>query len=140
MAKADICAREWLQNQRNCYAYFDHPLTWHEAEIECQSYGHGVHLASVLMVAETLLVSEHISAYQKDLSNAWIGLHDVCQVSISWRWADESTYSYKAWMRNQPDNYGKSEYYVELRYSTDFKEWNDAPCNKSNTYICKHEL
>ncbi|XP_026543201.1 C-type lectin-like [Notechis scutatus] len=138
-AEADTCAREWLQNQGNCYAYFDHKLTWQEAEIECQSYGRGAHLTSILTKAETLLVAEHISTYQQELSNVWIGLQDVRQTG-KWRWADESTYNYKAWMKSQPDNYGNAEHCVELRLSTGFKEWNDSPCQKLNAYICKHEL
>uniref|UniRef100_A0A8C6XDC6 C-type lectin domain-containing protein n=1 Tax=Naja naja TaxID=35670 RepID=A0A8C6XDC6_NAJNA len=81
--EADTCAREWLQNQGNCYAYFDQKLTWHEAEIECQSYGRGAHLASILTKAETLLVAEHISTYQREFSNVWIGLHDVRQKAFS---------------------------------------------------------
>ncbi|XP_042300128.1 C-type lectin-like, partial [Sceloporus undulatus] len=120
-AEADSCAREWLQNQGNCYAYFDNQLSWQEAEIECQSYGRGAHLASVLTKAETLLVAEHISTYQKERSNVWIGLHDVRQTG-KWRWADESTYNYKSWMSHQPDNYGSNEYCVELRLSTGKKE------------------
>ncbi|XP_062993840.1 C-type lectin LmsL-like [Elgaria multicarinata webbii] len=136
---ADTCAREWLQNQGNCYAYFDTKLSWHEAEIECQSYGRGAHLASILTKAETLLVAQHISTYQRKLSEVWIGLHDVRE-SKRWRWADESTYNYKAWMSQQPDNYGGREHCVELRHSTGFKEWNDVQCEKRNTYICKHEL
>ncbi|XP_026576415.1 C-type lectin-like [Pseudonaja textilis] len=138
-AEADTCAREWLQNQGNCYAYFDHKLTWQEAEIECQSYGRGAHLTSILTKAETLLVAEHISTYQQELSNVWIGLQDVRQTG-KWRWADESTYNYKAWMKSQPDNYGNAEHCVELGLSTGFKEWNDSPCQKLNAYICKHEL
>uniref|UniRef100_H9GD81 C-type lectin domain-containing protein n=1 Tax=Anolis carolinensis TaxID=28377 RepID=H9GD81_ANOCA len=112
-AKADTCAREWLQNQGNCYAYFDNKLTWQEAEIECQSYGRGAHLASVLTKAETLLVAEHISTYQQEPSNVWIGLH-----TRKWRWADESVFNYKAWESGQPDNYLNSEHCVELRLST----------------------
>ncbi|XP_060138217.1 C-type lectin BpLec-like [Zootoca vivipara] len=138
-AEADTCAREWLQNQGNCYAYFDAKLTWQEAEIECQSYGRGAHLASVLTKAETLLVAEHISTYQQEISDVWIGLHDVRQTR-RWRWADESTYNYKAWMNHQPDNYRNAEYCVELRRTTGFKQWNDAACRKLNAYICKHEL
>ncbi|XP_053218269.1 C-type lectin BpLec-like [Podarcis raffonei] len=138
-AEADTCAREWLQNQGNCYAYFDNKLSWQEAEIECQSYGRGAHLASVLTKAETLLVAEHISTYQQEISDVWIGLHDVRQTR-KWRWADESTYNYKSWMINQPDNYRNAEHCVELRRSTDFKQWNDAQCKKRNAYICKHEL
>ncbi|XP_078234377.1 C-type lectin BpLec [Pogona vitticeps] len=138
-AEADTCAREWLQNQGNCYAYFDHQLSWQEAEIECQSYGRGAHLASVLTKAETLLVAEHIATYQKQPSNVWIGLHDVRQTR-KWRWADESTYNYKAWMIGQPDNYGQNEHCVELVFYTGFTQWNDAECKKRNAYICKHEL
>uniref|UniRef100_A0A8D2IPL4 Uncharacterized protein n=1 Tax=Varanus komodoensis TaxID=61221 RepID=A0A8D2IPL4_VARKO len=52
-------------------------------QIECQSYGRGAHLASILTNAETLLVAEHISTYQRKLSDVWIGLHDVRQVSVS---------------------------------------------------------
>ncbi|XP_070623182.1 C-type lectin LmsL-like [Erythrolamprus reginae] len=137
--KADTCAREWLQNQGNCYAYFDQKLTWHEAEIECQSYGRGAHLASILTKAETLLVAEHISTYQQELGNVWIGLHDTRQTG-KWRWADESTYNYKSWMNYQPDNYDKNEHCVELRRSTGFKQWNDIQCNIRNAYICKHVL
>nr|XP_016850890.1 PREDICTED: C-type lectin Cal-like isoform X2 [Anolis carolinensis] len=137
--KADTCAREWLQNQGNCYAYFDNKLTWQEAEIECQSYGRGAHLASVLTKAETLLVAEHISTYQQEPSNVWIGLH-VARQSRKWRWADESVFNYNAWMPNQPDNYFNSEHCVELRLSTGFKQWNDIQCSTRNAYICKHEL
>ncbi|XP_039206087.1 regenerating islet-derived protein 4-like [Crotalus tigris] len=71
----------------------------------CQSYGRGAHLASILTKAETLLVAEHISTYQRELAKVWIGLHDVRQTG-KWRWADESTYNYKSWVNYQPDNYG----------------------------------
>ncbi|KAM6451631.1 C-type lectin-like isoform 2-T2 [Liasis olivaceus] len=138
-AEADTCAREWLQNQGNCYAYFDNKVTWQEAEIECQSYGRGAHLASVLTEAETLLVAEHIFNSKRSPSNVWIGLHDVRQ-NGKWRWTDESAYNYKAWMQNQPDNAGEAEHCVELRLSTGFKEWNDIPCQAHNAYICKYEL
>ncbi|KAJ6651877.1 hypothetical protein lerEdw1_015982 [Lerista edwardsae] len=138
-AEAATCARGWLRHHGNCYAYFDEQLTWHDAEIECQSYGPRVHLASVLTMAETLLVAKHISTYQKVLSNVWIGLQDVDQTG-KWRWADASTYNYRAWNKNEPNNYGGVEHCVELRYSTDFKKWNDISCQYRNAYICKHEL
>uniref|UniRef100_A0A803T0R1 C-type lectin domain-containing protein n=1 Tax=Anolis carolinensis TaxID=28377 RepID=A0A803T0R1_ANOCA len=81
-AVAASCARDWMQNQGNCYAYFDFKLTWAEAEIECQSYGRGAHLASVLTAAETALIANYISTYQKVKGNVWIGLHDPRQVSL----------------------------------------------------------
>ncbi|XP_042329748.1 C-type lectin LmsL-like [Sceloporus undulatus] len=141
--KADTCARDWLQYQGNCYGYFENRMTWEEAEIECQSYHRGTHLASILTVAEALVVANHISAYQSERSHVWIGLHDI-RHNGKWRWSDESTYNYKAWMLGRPDNEGQNEYCVELLLHsilfTGFTKWNDAPCQKLNAYICKHEL
>ncbi|XP_063159156.1 C-type lectin LmsL-like [Candoia aspera] len=133
--EADTCAREWLPNQGNCYAYFDNKLTWQEAETECKSYGRGAHLASILRRAEALLVAEHISTYQQELSDVWIRLHNV-------RWTRNGTDGspYKSWMSYQPDNDGNNEHCVELRQSTGFQLWNDNQCSKLNAYICKQEL
>nr|XP_028559737.1 regenerating islet-derived protein 4-like [Podarcis muralis] len=160
--KADTCAREWLQYQGNCYGYFEAKMTWEEAEIECQSYHRGAHLASILTVAESLVVADHIFAYQTEPSNVWIGLHDI-RHNGKWRWSDESTYNYKAWMLGAPTKRGGNKYCVELLRSvsgaavpdadspqqreerviikrSDFSKWNDAACHKQNAYICKHEL
>ncbi|XP_034992324.1 regenerating islet-derived protein 4-like [Zootoca vivipara] len=137
--KADTCAREWLQYQGNCYGYFEAKMTWEEAEIECQSYHRGAHLASILTVAETLVVADHIFAYQTEPSNVWIGLHDI-RHNGKWRWSDESTYNYKAWMLGAPNKRGENKYCVELLRSVNFSKWNDAACHKQNAYICKHEL
>ncbi|KAJ7313009.1 hypothetical protein JRQ81_004270 [Phrynocephalus forsythii] len=115
--EADTCPRDWLQNQGNCYAFFNEPLTWEEAEAECQSYGRGTHLASILTKAEALLVARYISSYQPRPSTVWIGLHDVRQ-NGRWRWADESAYNYKAWLPGEPNNTDGDEYCAELWSST----------------------
>ncbi|KAJ6650453.1 hypothetical protein lerEdw1_007699, partial [Lerista edwardsae] len=157
-----ISGREWLQYQGNCYGYFETKLTWEEAEIECQSYQRGAHLASLLTVAETLVVADHISTYQTERSDVWIGLHDI-RHNGRWRWSDESAYNYKAWVRGVPQNQGKEAYCAELlnslggriivddsqlqqteerSFSTlaDFTKWNNTTCHTRNAYICKHEL
>ncbi|XP_078234374.1 regenerating islet-derived protein 4-like [Pogona vitticeps] len=159
---ADACAREWLQYQGNCYGYFESKLTWHEAEIECQSYHRGAHLASVLTVAETLVVADHISAYQAERSSVWIGLHDI-RHNGKWRWSDESVYNYKAWALGSHNNQEENGFCVELLNSVngapvprigrveeieerpishhkDFTKWKAVPCHKLNAYLCKHEL
>ncbi|XP_026576434.1 C-type lectin-like [Pseudonaja textilis] len=132
---ADTCAREWLQYQGNCYGYFEAKKTWTEAEIECQSYHRGAHLASILTLAETLVVANHIMSYQIKPSNVWIGLHDI-RHNGKWRWSDESTYNYKAWMLGKP-NLRTKEYCVELVH---FTKWNNTACYTLNAYICKYEL
>ncbi|XP_066487247.1 C-type lectin BpLec-like [Tiliqua scincoides] len=138
-AEARSCEKDWMENHGNCYAYFDEKLTWSYAEIKCQSYGRGAHLASVLTKAETYLLSGHITDYQKKHSNVWIGLYDILQ-NGKWRWSDGASYKYTSWLKNEPNNLDNSEYCVELRVDTAFKEWNDAPCEKRNAYICKYKL
>ncbi|XP_008113586.1 C-type lectin [Anolis carolinensis] len=138
-AEASICARNWLQNQRNCSAYFDTKMTWHQAEIECQSYGRGAHLASILSEAEANLLAHHISSHQQIPNNVWIGLHDP-RGNRRWRWSDESVYNFQAWNQSQPNISRRSKYCVELLLSTGFKKWKNALCRKPNTYICKYQL
>ncbi|XP_066485182.1 C-type lectin BpLec-like isoform X2 [Tiliqua scincoides] len=135
-AEAESCDRDWMQNQGNCYAYFDEKLSWAEAEVDCQSYRHGSQLASVLNKFESELLAKYITRYQKNPSDIWIGLLDARQ-NGKWRWADGSVYNYESWMENQPNNLNKSEYCVELTYSTEFNAWNDSPCEKRNAYVCK---
>ncbi|XP_034992792.2 C-type lectin-like [Zootoca vivipara] len=138
--EADCCPRGWLQYQGNCYGFFHNKLSWHEAEIECQSYGRGTHLASILARAETLMVSKHISIDKKETGvDVWIGLHDTHQ-NGNWRWSDESSYNYRNWMQGEPNNLWNSEYCVALRASTGYKRWIDAVCKKHKAYICKHEI
>uniref|UniRef100_A0A8D0BHG8 C-type lectin domain-containing protein n=1 Tax=Salvator merianae TaxID=96440 RepID=A0A8D0BHG8_SALMN len=117
--EGNTCPREWLRYQGNCYGFFQKKLSWHEAEIECQQYGHGTHLASILARPETLLLSKYISIYKKESGvDVWIGLHDI-RHNGNWRWTDESVYNYKAWIRGEPNNLWTSEYCVALRASTD---------------------
>ncbi|KAJ6650449.1 hypothetical protein lerEdw1_007697 [Lerista edwardsae] len=105
-----------MQNQGNCYSYFKDKKTWFEAEVECQSYGRGAHLASVLSKAESFLVGQHISRQPGQAGNVWIGLNDIFETG-TWRWADESVFNYAAWRKGEPNNQW-NEYCVELADSS----------------------
>ncbi|XP_029472262.1 regenerating islet-derived protein 4-like isoform X2 [Rhinatrema bivittatum] len=76
------CPSGWFFYKSNCYGYFRFKLSWAEAEFECQSYGHGAHLASILDDAEGNIIASHISAYPKT-SDVWLGLHDPEQITSS---------------------------------------------------------
>ncbi|KAL7977594.1 hypothetical protein Chor_009543, partial [Crotalus horridus] len=116
-AKAASCPRDWLKKQGNCYGYFDAELSWDAAELECQSYGPGCHLASILSRHESSMLSVYIRDKQGSLSSVWMGLYDISG-KRRWRWVDESTYNYRAWMVHQPDNYNQSEHCGELTYDS----------------------
>ncbi|XP_058038167.1 C-type lectin BpLec-like [Ahaetulla prasina] len=139
--RAASCTRGWLQKQGNCYGYFDEKLSWDAAELECQSFGPGCHLASILSIQESALVSAYIRDKQRVRSNVWMGLHDTSgQQRRRWRWADESTFNYKAWSAHQPDNRNNNEHCVEVTHSSRFKLWNDGVCANQNAYVCKYQL
>ncbi|KAK9397736.1 C-type lectin LmsL-like [Crotalus adamanteus] len=106
-----------LKKQGNCYGYFDAELSWDAAELECQSYGPGCHLASILSRHESSMLSVYIRDKQGSLSSVWMGLYDISGKRW-WRWVDESTYNYRAWMVHQPDNYNQSEHCGELTYDS----------------------
>lgn len=49
-------------------------------QLECQSYGNGAHLASLLSLKEANVTAEHIRIYQRN-KPVWIGLHDPQKVT-----------------------------------------------------------
>uniref|UniRef100_A0A8C5JUT6 Regenerating islet-derived family, member 4 n=1 Tax=Jaculus jaculus TaxID=51337 RepID=A0A8C5JUT6_JACJA len=69
------CPSGWFHHKSHCYGYFRKLRSWSDAELECQSYGEGSHLASVLSQKEVSVISEYISGYQRS-QPVWIGLHD----------------------------------------------------------------
>ncbi|XP_029472258.1 regenerating islet-derived protein 4-like isoform X1 [Rhinatrema bivittatum] len=129
------CPSGWFFYKSNCYGYFRFKLSWAEAEFECQSYGHGAHLASILDDAEGNIIASHISAYPKT-SDVWLGLHDPEQ-NRRWKWNDGSMYSFRSWKAGEPNNLNQSEYCGELTIETNYKQWNDAPCDSESFFICK---
>ncbi|PNJ22990.1 REG4 isoform 2 [Pongo abelii] len=69
------CAPGWFYHKSNCYGYFRKLRNWSDAELECQSYGNGAHLASIRSLKEASTIAEYISGYQRS-QPIWIGLHD----------------------------------------------------------------
>ncbi|XP_043943076.1 regenerating islet-derived protein 4-like [Protopterus annectens] len=129
------CPPGWFYYKSNCYGYFRFQLPWSEAEFECQSYGHGAHIASILDDAEASVIASHISAYQKS-EPVWIGLHDP-EHNRRWKWTDGSMYNWRAWSTNEPNNQGGNEYCVELEYKDGFRKWNDKCCDIHRQFVCK---
>ncbi|XP_044848010.1 C-type lectin lectoxin-Thr1-like [Mauremys mutica] len=133
---ATSCPSDWLLYNDRCYAFFPEKVSWSEAEVQCQYHRNGAHLASILTAAEGTVVARYITESGfKD--HVWIGLHDPRKYR-RWRWTDGSRYYNKAWKNGEPNNKDGVEYCVELTSYTGFKNWNDAPCNKQNGYICKY--
>ncbi|XP_069502028.1 regenerating islet-derived protein 4 [Ambystoma mexicanum] len=131
------CPPGWFYYKANCYGYFRFDASWSEAEFECQDYGHGAHLASILDDSEASIIASHISAYQKS-HPVWIGLHDP-EKNRRWKWNDGSMYNYRSWLPAQPDNNNNAEYCGELSCSSGFHRWNDSVCSHKKHFVCKYK-
>nr|XP_033813868.1 regenerating islet-derived protein 4-like [Geotrypetes seraphini] len=135
VAARQSCPPGWLFYKSNCYGYFRFELPWAEAEFECQSYGHGAHLASIHDTAEANIIATYVSAYPKTPS-VWIGLHDPVE-NRRWKWTDGSMYNFRNWKAGRPNNINNNEYCGKLIKDTEYKKWNVASCNKEFNFICK---
>uniref|UniRef100_A0A5F5Q2V6 C-type lectin domain-containing protein n=1 Tax=Equus caballus TaxID=9796 RepID=A0A5F5Q2V6_HORSE len=68
------CATGWFYHKSNCYGYSRKLRNWSDAKLECQSYGNGAHLESILNLKEAI-TAEYIRGYQRK-QPVWISLHD----------------------------------------------------------------
>ncbi|XP_075780162.1 C-type lectin BfL-2-like [Pelodiscus sinensis] len=107
-------------------------------QVQCQHHQPGAHLASIVNEAERDVVVHYITM-SGSTDRVWIGLHDPDK-DRTWVWTDGSLYRYHSWNNGEPNNDKNNEYCVEVWTSTGYKDWNDAPCDKTNAYICKYRL
>ncbi|KAL2771942.1 regenerating islet-derived protein 4 isoform 1 precursor [Daubentonia madagascariensis] len=127
------CANGWFYHRSNCYGYFWKLRNWTDAELECQSYENGAHLASILNLKEASVIAEYISGYQRN-QPVWIGLHDP-QKRQQWQWMDGATYLYRSWS-GKPT--GGNKYCAELSSSNNFLTWSNNECNKRQHFLCEY--
>uniref|UniRef100_A0A8C9QMT5 C-type lectin domain-containing protein n=1 Tax=Spermophilus dauricus TaxID=99837 RepID=A0A8C9QMT5_SPEDA len=98
-------------------------------QLECQSYGNGAHLASILNLKEASVIAEYISGYQRT-QPVWIGLHDP-QKKQQWQWIDGASYLYRPWSGR---SLGGNKHCTEM----DFVTWNKNECSKRQHFLCKY--
>ncbi|KAM8787285.1 regenerating islet-derived protein 4 [Rhynchonycteris naso] len=127
------CATGWFYHKFNCYGYFRKLRTWSDAELECQSFGNGAHLASVLKSKEASVIAEYISGYQKNLP-VWIGLRDP-QKRQQWQWIDGAMYFFKTWSGRPM---AANKHCAEMSSNNNFLTWNSNDCNKRQHFLCKY--
>ncbi|XP_042332165.1 C-type lectin LmsL-like [Sceloporus undulatus] len=132
--EADSCAEDWVENHGNCYAYFDTNKSWVQAEIECQNYFPGAHLASVHSMSESVFIVQYISTNQKKPSDVWIGRRASFPTG-KWSWSDKSVSNYATWVSCEPNIFCAA-----LIQSTNLAEWHFRDCRSHQAYICKYEL
>ncbi|KAM5294080.1 regenerating islet-derived protein 4 isoform 1-T2 [Glossophaga mutica] len=128
------CPTGWFYHKFSCYGYFQKLRNWSDAELECQSFGNGAHLATIQDSKEAEVIAKYIRGYQRNLS-VWIGLHDP-QKNQQWRWADGTSFSFKTWSGRSA---GASKHCAEISPKDDFLTWDGNECNKHQHFLCKYQ-
>ncbi|XP_074046443.1 regenerating islet-derived protein 4 [Macrotis lagotis] len=127
------CSTGWFYFRSHCYGYFRKPQTWSDAELECQAFGNGAHLASVLDQKEARIIAKHIKGYQRN-QPVWIGLNDP-QKNNQWKWIDGGIFLYRAWTDK---SYQRNKSCAEMAFENNFLTWNRSECTKRQHFICKY--
>ncbi|ELR56721.1 PREDICTED: regenerating islet-derived protein 4 [Bison bison bison] len=127
------CATGWFYHGPYCYGYFRKLRNWSEAELECQSYGNGAHLASVLNLKEASTIAKYIRAYQRN-KPVWIGLHDP-QKKHHWQWVDGAVYIYRSLSGK---SVGENKYCAVMNAKTNFLTWTSKECDERQHFLCKY--
>ncbi|XP_065260028.1 C-type lectin-like isoform X1 [Emys orbicularis] len=136
--QAVSCPGCWLPFHDSCYQYVSQGKNWMEAEAECQQHWPGAHLASIHSAEEKNMLAHYIKGDAPKKNHVWIGLSNSKQ-DQSWRWSDESPFSFRAWEKGQPNNFVGNEHCTVLFHDTDFQKWHDFPCEARFSFICKRK-
>uniref|UniRef100_UPI00358F62FC macrophage mannose receptor 1-like isoform X2 n=1 Tax=Myxine glutinosa TaxID=7769 RepID=UPI00358F62FC len=128
------CASGWRLHQHACFKVFNHPKTWKEANLFCQTMGGD--LASVQNLQQNFFLFTHLGL-KEDQRNVsmWIGLNDLRQ-ELQFEWSDHSYVTHTSWNVEEPSNLQyRQEDCVVLSGQNGF--WNDTFCDLKYGFICK---
>ncbi|XP_036420704.1 C-type mannose receptor 2-like isoform X2 [Colossoma macropomum] len=114
------------EKKNSTYMLVKEAKTWREAQSYCRE--HYTDLVSVRNQIENQQIFD--SAKQSVSDSVWIGLFND-----SWKWADQSSSSFRYWASTQPDNYGGNQNYTAV-FMTEQGRWHDVNGNSQLPFIC----
>ena len=117
------------------YKFIPEKMTW--AEHNKQAIAMGGNLASISNAIENNKVKEVSTGV-----NVWLGgVRKGCGNDTGadhWYWSNGEKWSYTNWMKNQPDNYQKSENRVHMTPISHGQQWNDI--SEDHQFSAVYEL
>ncbi|XP_062839484.1 C-type lectin BfL-2 isoform X2 [Anolis carolinensis] len=135
------CPSGWLAVNNTCFGFFTTPMSWGDAEAECQKLGSNVHLASIDEEGQMKSIGTYISKNYQIANNVWIGLQDDrASYTLQKRqfiWSDHRPVLYMSWGPAEPNNEGEQELCVDLMTIVGFQGWADSRCEKEQPYLCR---
>lgn len=132
----DIQKQNEINNQPlSYYKFIPEKMTW--AEHNNRAIAMGGNLASISNAVENNKVKKVSTGV-----NVWIGaVRKGCgndNGADHWYWSSGEKWSYTNWIKNQPDNYQKSENRVHMTPISHGQEWNDI--SEDHQFSAVYEL
>ncbi|MEQ2261477.1 hypothetical protein XENORESO_010908 [Xenotaenia resolanae] len=105
--------------------------TWKESRRDCLERG------ADLVIINSKEEQELLRRFQNRI---WIGLTDA-DIEGEWKWVDGTQLITSYWGFGEPNSFGgKDEDCGEIQFFKEENNWNDAPCNLKNYWICEEKL
>ncbi|XP_072407521.1 uncharacterized protein [Chiloscyllium punctatum] len=135
------CLPGWIFNSElsTCYSIFQGKMTWIQAEMSCQMYARGAHLASIHGEEQNQFIQGLIKQKNPVKSNTWIGLSD-CHKEGIYLWTDGSLLDFTKWNTDQPDDESDSENCVSVHSEGIEGKWHERVCSDELPFICSYKL
>uniref|UniRef100_A0A8P4KPE7 C-type lectin domain-containing protein n=1 Tax=Dicentrarchus labrax TaxID=13489 RepID=A0A8P4KPE7_DICLA len=130
------CPNRWSLFNNRCFHYIPRPMTWAQAEKNCQSMG--ANLASVQNIQEYQEIQRLIRAASYQSKEAWLGGSDAQEERL-WLWSDGSRFQYLNWCNGQPDNYRSQQHCLQMNYGEE-KCWDDINCGTTRPSVCAKKV
>ncbi|XP_036420702.1 C-type mannose receptor 2-like isoform X2 [Colossoma macropomum] len=115
-----------FEGKNSTYMLIKEAKTWREAQSYCRE--HYTDLVSVRNQTENQQIFDLTKQSVSD--SVWIGLFND-----SWKWADQSSSSFRYWASTQPDNYGGNQNYTAV-FMAEQGQWHDLNGNSQLPFIC----
>ncbi|XP_041636037.1 type-2 ice-structuring protein-like isoform X2 [Cheilinus undulatus] len=128
--RCKACPSGWTLWSHRCYLYVSSPLTWAQAERNCQAKGGN--LVSVHSNGENHLVQWLIVTYTHKYGQTWLGGSDAQQEGI-WLWSDGSVFNYR--YHGGFDNAHHRQHCLQTNWGV-HKYWDDIECWTMLPSVC----
>ncbi|XP_051886486.1 macrophage mannose receptor 1-like isoform X2 [Pristis pectinata] len=135
------CLVGWIYNRdlSTCYSYYQTKMNWIQAEISCQMYAPGGHLASIHWEEHNQFIQDLIKRNNPAQTSTWIGLND-CHKEGVYLWTDGSATDFTKWNHDQPEDKEEMDTCVNINSEGIGGTWDNRVCSDELPFVCAYKL
>ncbi|XP_051799768.1 type-2 ice-structuring protein-like [Acanthochromis polyacanthus] len=130
------CSGGWSAFNGRCFRYIPTPMTWAQAEKNCQALGGN--LASVHDYREHLKLQRVIRDATYSYRKTWIGGSDAQQENVFF-WSDGTPFRYTSWCPGEPNNHLAPQHCIQMNFGNT-KCWDDLQCSYRRPSVCAKRI